>query len=70
LVSINFLRASTICTLIAGVFRIFIRDLKAEFVLNRCITNYLKKIVEREELIAFIWKLTKLVKGCYSKGKR
>ena len=55
MVSINLPRASRICTLIAGAFGIFIRDLKAEFVLNRYITNYLKKIVEREEVIAFLF---------------
>ena len=70
MVSINLPRASRICTLIAGAFGIFIRDLKAKFILNRFITNYLKKIVEREEVIAFIWKLTKLVKGYYGKEKR
>ena len=55
LLSINLLQASTIYKLIAGAFKIFIRDLKAEFVLNRYITNYLKKIVEREEVIAFLF---------------
>jgi hypothetical protein len=33
--------------------------------LYRCITNNLKKIVEREEEIALKWKLTKLVEGGY-----
>ena len=33
--------------------------------LYRCITNNLKKIVEREEEIALKWKLMKLVEGGY-----
>ena len=41
------------------------RILEAEFMLYRCITNNLKKIVEREEEIALKWKLTKLVEGGY-----
>jgi hypothetical protein len=71
LVSINLLQASTIYKLIAGAFKIFIRDFKAEFarLLNRYITNYLKKIVEREKVIAFIWKLTKLVRDAIIKRR-
>ena len=33
--------------------------------LYKCITNNLKKIVEREEEIALKWKLTKLIEGGY-----
>jgi hypothetical protein len=36
--------------------------------LYKCITNNLKKIVEREEEIALKWKLTKLVEGSYKDG--
>jgi hypothetical protein len=35
---------------------------EAKFVLYRSITNNLKKIIERQKVIAFIWELTELVK--------
>jgi hypothetical protein len=45
-----------------------VRVLEAELMLYRCITNNLRKIVEREEEITLKWQLTKLVEGSYKDG--
>jgi hypothetical protein len=66
-VSINLLRAVFILAFIPSAFRVFIWSFEAKFVLNRCIANNLKKIIEREKVVSLNWKLTEFMKRCYVK---
>ena len=61
-VSIYLLRALLIRTPVPGTFWVFMWSSKAKLVLYRGFTNYFEEIVEREEVIAFDWKLTELMK--------
>ena len=60
-VSINFPRVVFISIFILSAFRVFVWGFKAKFVLNRYITNHLKKITEGEKVFAFDWELAELV---------
>ena len=58
-VSINLPRAVLIFAFILGAFGVFMWCLEAKFMLDRCIANSLKKIVEREKIVSLNWELTK-----------
>ena len=67
--SINLPRAVLINNIsIPGTFWVLVWSSEAKFVLYRGIANNLKKIVEGEEVIAFIWELTELVERGHISG--
>jgi hypothetical protein len=39
-------------------------------VLNKGIVNDFKKVVKREEIVAFNWHIIKLIEGCHSNKQR
>jgi hypothetical protein len=65
-VSINFSRAVLIIAFVLSVFGVFIWCFKAKFMLNKCIANNLKKIVERDKVVSLNWELAELVKRRYN----
>jgi hypothetical protein len=60
--SIYLARALLIRTPVPSAFWVFMWSSKAKLGLYRGVTNHFEKIVEGEEVIAFDWELTELMK--------